>query len=313
MSISIQPARPGEQKTRSVRQRKSALRWHNTLMGWSFIAPNFIGFAVLTLVPIVVLFYVALTEWGALGDPEWIGLDNFTKLFTRDPRFNTALWNTLYYTAAHMPLTLAASLGLAILLNRKMRGAAFFRTAAFFPYITSIVAIAMVWNLMFSPEYGPINQLLRFLGLDNPPGWTVSADWAMPAVIIVGTWREMGYYMLLFLAGLQTIPGELYEAATLDGAGSWSRFWHVTVPCLRPTTFFVTVMLTIGSMKVFDLVFVMTEGGPGRSTLVISQLIWQQAFVEGDFGYASAIAVVLFAICLVLTIIQFWVNRRAER
>ncbi|MDR0591918.1 MAG: sugar ABC transporter permease [Bifidobacteriaceae bacterium] len=295
------------------RRRRSSLRWHNTLRGWSFIAPNFIGFAVLTLVPIVVLFYVALTKWGALGDPEWIGLDNFVKLFTRDPRFNTALWNTLYYTALHMPLTLAASLGLAVLLNQRIRGAAFFRTTAFFPYITSIVAIAMVWNLLFSPDYGPINQILRFFGVDNPPGWTVSSTWAMPAVIVVGTWREMGYYMLLFLAGLQTVPRELYEAARVDGAGAWSRFWHVTVPCLRPTTFFVTVMLTIGSMKVFDLVFVMTEGGPGRSTLVISQLIWQQAFVEGDFGYASAIAVVLFAICLILTIFQFWVNRRVER
>ncbi|MDR2566377.1 MAG: sugar ABC transporter permease [Bifidobacteriaceae bacterium] len=282
-------------------------------MGWSFIAPNFIGFAILTLVPIVVLFYVALTKWGALGDPQWIGFDNFVKLFTRDPRFNTALWNTFYYTLLHMPLTLAASLGLAVLLNAKIRGAAFFRTAAFFPYITSIVAIAMVWNLMFSPDYGPINQLLRLFGVDNPPGWTVSSTWAMPAVIIVGTWREMGYFMLLFLAGLQTIPGELYEAAKLDGAGAWSRFLHVTLPCLRPTTFFVTVMLTIQSMKVFDLVFVMTEGGPGRSTLVISQLIWQQAFVEGDFGYASAIAVVLFVICLILTLFQFWINRRAER
>ncbi|MDR2253154.1 MAG: sugar ABC transporter permease [Bifidobacteriaceae bacterium] len=308
-TTAIEPAPP---PTRP-RKRRSALRWHNTLRGWSFIAPNFIGFAALTLVPIIILFYVSLTEWGALGDPKWIGEENFTKLFTRDMRFRTALWNTLYYTIVHMPLTLVASLGLAVLLNRKMRGAAFFRTAAFFPYITSIVAIAMVWNLMFSPDYGPINQILRFFGVDNPPGWTVSSTWAMPAVIVVGTWREMGYYMLLFLAGLQTIPRELYEAATVDGAGAWSRFWHVTVPCLRPTTFFVTVMLTIGSMKVFDLVFVMTEGGPGRSTLVISQLIWQQAFAEGDFGYASAISVVLFAICLVLTLIQFWVNRRAER
>jgi ABC-type sugar transport system permease subunit len=194
-----------------------------------------------------------------------------------------------------------------------MRGVAFFRTAAFFPYITSSVAIAMVWYLMFSPDYGPINQILRFIGLDNPPGWTVSSTWAMPAVIIVGTWREMGYYMLLFLAGLQSVPPELYEAAKIDGAGAWQRFWHVTMPCLRPTTFFVTVMLTIGSMKVFDLVFVMTEGGPGRSTLVISQLIWQHAFVEGDFGYASAIAVVLFVMCLVFTLIQFGVNKRAER
>ncbi|MDR1800058.1 MAG: sugar ABC transporter permease [Bifidobacteriaceae bacterium] len=300
-------------KAPSQRKRRSKLRLRNTLMGWSFIAPNFVGFAVITLVPIIALFYYSCTKWGALGDAQWLGLDNFEKLFTRDPRFKTALWNTLYYTALHMPLTLAASLGLAVLLNRKLRGVAFFRTAAFFPYITSIVAIAIVWNLLLSPDYGPVNQILRFLGVDNPPGWTVSATWAMPAIILVGTWREMGYYMLLFLAGLQTIPPELYEAAKLDGAGAVKRFWHVTMPCLRPTTFFVTVMLTIGSMKVFDLVFVMTAGGPGRSTMVISQLIWQQAFVEGDYGYASAIAVVLFFLCLLFTIIQFMVNRRSNK
>ena len=130
----------------------------------------------------------------------------------------------MYYTVFHIPLTLVIALGLALLLNRKLKGVAFFRTAAFFPYITSIVAIAVVWNMLFSPEFGPINQALRALGVVNPPGWTASADWAMPAVIIVGTWREMGYYMILFLAGLQTIPSELYEAAKVDGANAWGRF-----------------------------------------------------------------------------------------
>ncbi|MDR1265910.1 MAG: sugar ABC transporter permease [Propionibacteriaceae bacterium] len=295
-------------------RRRSRLRRRNTLLGLSFIAPNFIGFAVITLVPILILFYVAFTQWYAVGTPKWTGLANFRKLFLHDSTFIDALINTLYYTAAHLPLTLAASLGLAVLLNRKMRGMAFFRTAAFFPYVTSIVAIALVWNLMFSPDTGPINQLLRFIGLSDPPGWTVSSTWAMPAVIIVGTWREMGYYMLLFLAGLQTIPAQLYEAAQVDGASAWSRFWHITLPGLRPTTFFITVMLTIESMKVFDLVFVMTAGGPGTSTLVISQLIWRRAFEgEGEFGYASAIALVLFVICLGFTLVQFVINRRSEK
>ena len=166
--------------------------------------------------------------------------------------------------------------------------------------------------MLFSPEFGPINQALRALGVVNPPGWTASADWAMPAVIIVGTWREMGYYMILFLAGLQTIPSELYEAAKVDGANAWGRFWNVTLPMLRPTTFFVTVMLTIGSFKVFDLILVMTEGGPGQSTLVLSQYIYQKGFAENDFGYASAVSIVLFLICIVVTIIQFLYNRRQE-
>jgi multiple sugar transport system permease protein/alpha-1,4-digalacturonate transport system permease protein len=292
-----------------ARRRRGRLVWRNTVVGWSFLLPNFVGFAVLTLVPVVLLFYYAFTSWDVFGGAEWTGLANFRQLL-HDHSFWTALDNTLYYTVAHIPLTLAASLGLALLLNRRLRGVAFFRTVAFFPYITSIVALAQVWNMLFSPGYGPINEILRAVGVHHPPGWTTSATWSMPAVIIVGTWREMGYYMLLFLAGLQTIPGQLYEAALVDGATAWQRFRAVTLPGLRPTTFFVTVMLTIGSFKVFDLILVMTNGGPGQSTLVLSQFIFQKGFVENQFGYASAISIVLFAICLLVTVAQFAVNRR---
>ncbi|WP_433132743.1 carbohydrate ABC transporter permease [Micromonospora sp. CA-240977] len=281
----------------------------NTVAGWSFILPNFVGFAVLTLLPVAVLFYVAFTNWNVFGVAEWTGTANFRRMWG-DASFWTALRNTVYYTAFHIPLTLAASLGLALLLNRKLRGVRFFRTVAFFPYITSIVAIAIVWNQLFSPEYGPINALLGAVGVDNPPGWTTSSTWSMPAVIIVGTWRYMGYYMLLFLAGLQTIPAQLYEAAETDGASPWQRFVHVTVPGLRHTTFFVTVLLTIESFKVFDLILVMTGGGPGQSTLVLSQYIFQKGFEENQFGYASAVSIVLFAICFSITVIQFMVNKR---
>lgn len=294
------------------RRRPGArLKMRNTMLGWSFILPNFIGFAALTLVPVVALFYLSLTEWNVFGSAQFLGLDNFVRL-VNDSSFHVALFNTLYYSAFHIPLTLALSLGLALLLNQKLRGVAFFRTAAFFPYITSIVAIAAVWNMLYSPEVGAINQFLSRLGVANPPGWTSSADWSMPAVIIVSIWREMGYYMILFLAGLQTIPRELYEAARVDGAGAWNRFRHITLPCLRPTTFFIAVILTIGSFKVFDLILVMTNGGPGRSTLVLSQYIYQKGFVENQFGYASAVAVALFAICLAVTLVQFVVNRRNE-
>ncbi|MEU4556548.1 carbohydrate ABC transporter permease [Micromonospora violae] len=281
----------------------------NTVAGWSFILPNFVGFAVLTLLPVAVLFYVAFTNWNVFGVAEWTGTANFRRMWN-DASFWTALRNTVYYTVFHIPLTLAASLGLALLLNRKLRGVRFFRTVAFFPYITSIVAIAVVWNQLFSPEYGPINALLGAVGVDNAPGWTASSTWSMPAVIIVGTWRYMGYYMLLFLAGLQTIPAQLYEAAETDGATPWQRFVHVTLPGLRHTTFFVTVLLTIESFKVFDLILVMTGGGPGQSTLVLSQYIYQKGFEENQFGYASAVSIVLFAICFSITVIQFMVNKR---
>ncbi len=295
--------------TQAARRRRGRLRRRNALIGWSFILPNFVGFAVLTLVPVIALFYLAFTSWNAFGTAPWVGVDNFTRLFS-DKSFHTSLTNTIYYTVFHIPLTLAASLGLALLLNRKLRGVAFFRTAAFFPYITSIVAIAVVWTLMFSPDYGPINQILRAIGIANPPGWLTSNEWAMPAVVVVSTWRDMGYYMILFLAGLQTVPRELYEAARVDGANAWQRFRNVTMPCLRPTMFFVTVMLTINSFKIFDLILVMTDGGPGQSTLVISQFIYRKGFEESQFGYASAAAVALFFLCIVVTIIQFIWNKR---
>jgi multiple sugar transport system permease protein len=291
--------------TMPVRRR----RWRNTAIGLSFLLPNFIGFLILTLIPVGLLFYYAFTEWNVFGGATWTGLDNFRQM-ARDTTFWTALRNTLYYAAFHIPLTLAVSLGLALLLNRKLRGVAFFRAVAFFPYITSIVAIAQIWNMLFSPGYGPVNELLRWVGVDNPPGWTTSADWSMPAVIVVGVWRDMGYYMLLFLAGLQTIPGQLYEAARVDGASAWQRFRAVTLPGLRPTTFFITVLLTIGSFKVFDLILVMTNGGPGQSTLVLAQYIFRKGFEENQFGYASAVSIVLFAICLLVTVVQFVVNKR---
>lgn len=294
-----------------TRPRNRRLVWRNTVAGWSFILPNFVGFAVLTLLPVAVLFYVAFTSWNVFGVAEWTGTANFRRMWG-DASFWTALRNTVYYTVFHIPLTLAASLGLALLLNRKLRGVRFFRTVAFFPYVTSIVAIAIVWNQLFSPEYGPINALLRAVGVDDPPGWTTSSTWSMPAVIIVGTWRYMGYYMLLFLAGLQTIPAQLYEAAQTDGASAWQRFVHVTIPGLRHTTFFVTVLLTIESFKVFDLILLMTGGGPGQSTLVLSQYIYQKGFEENQFGYASAVSIVLFAICFGITVIQFMVNKRGN-
>ncbi len=303
--------RPASPPPRTRRRPGSRLRLRNTLIGWSFILPNFLGFGLLTLIPVVTLFYLSLTSWNVFGAAEWVGLENFARLM-RDRSYHTALTNTVYYAVFHIPLTLVASLALALLLNRKLRGVAFFRTVAFFPYITSIVAIAVVWNMLFSPEFGPINQFLRFVGVDDPPGWTTSADWSMPAVIVVSVWRDMGYYMLLFLAGLQTVPGELYEAARMDGANGWQRFWNVTIPCLRPTTFFVTVMLTIQSFKIFDLILVMTNGGPGQSTLVLSQYIYVKGFVENQFGYASAVAVSLFLICIAVTIFQFLWNKRRD-
>lgn len=303
--VMTQPAPTG-----SPRRRRA---WRAVLVGWSFILPNFLGFAVFTLVPMLAAFALAFLKWDSYSTPEWVGLENFRRLL-RDESFFVALRNTLYYAAGHIPLTLAAALGLAVALDRKLRGVRFFRTAAFFPYITSLVAVAVVWNMLFNPAAGPVNQILQALGVDDPPRWVASTEWAMPAVIVTSVWRDMGYYMVLFLAGLQTIPREYYEAARVDGANSWHRFWRITLPCLRPTTFFVVVMLTIQSFKVLDLIVVMTDGGPGRSTLVLAQLVYREGITEGRFGYSSAIALVLFVIVLTVTVVQFRLNeRRSDR
>jgi ABC-type sugar transport system permease subunit len=289
--------------------RRRSLR--PALVGWSFILPNFLGFALLTLVPMVFGLALSFMDWSPWGDPEWVGFENFERMF-RNSTFWFALWNTTYYAAGHIPLTMAVSLGLALLLNRTLAGLGFFRTAFFLPYVTSLVAVAVVWNMLFNPASGPVNQFLQLVGVSDPPGWTSSTAWAMPAVIVASVWRDMGYYMVLFLAGLQTIPTELYEAARVDGANAWQRFWNVTLPGLRPTTFFVLIMCTVASFKVFDLIVVMTDGGPGRATKVLSQMIYEEGIREGRFGLASAISLVLFVLVAGFTVIQFLIQRRRE-
>jgi len=255
---------------------------------------------------------LSFTEWDSANPIVFVGLKNFGRLF-KDETFKISLFNTFYYAIVSVPFTIVFSLLLAIVLNKKIKKVELFRAVFFFPYITSLVAVAVVWNMLYHPTMGPINQILMSLGVKNPPGWTSSVEWAMPAIIIVNIWRNMGYYMVMYLAGLQTIPKELYEAATVDGANRWDKFKKITLPMLTPTTFFVSIMLTISCFKVFDLINVMTDGGPGRATNVLVYHIYNQAFLNFKFGYSSAIAMVLFAIVLIITIIQFrmekkWVN-----
>lgn len=300
----------GQSEIRSHASEHSAITRRNTMNGLLFVLPNFIGFAIFVLIPVITMFYTAFTKWNALGKARFNGLTNWIRLL-HDDTFKTAFFNTLYYACVHIPLTLVIAFALALLLNSKIKGRAFFRTIAFFPYITAVVAIAQVWNMLFEPRAGIINQFLKmFTG--STPGWLTDPKWAMLAVIIVATWRETGYFMILLLAGLQTIPAELYEAAKVDGANAWQRFWKVTVPQMRPTLFFVIVTLTLTSLKVLDLTLVMTNGGPGISTLVLAQYVYRTAFERSDFGYSSTISLVLFLLCLVVTIIQFRYNRSKE-
>lgn len=286
------------------------------LVAYSFIAPNFIGFAVFTLIPIVFAFLLAFMKWDGSNPIEWVGLENFLKLPT-DTFFKASLKNTLVYVLGTVPLTIIASLALAIVLNQKVKFRGFFRTVAFFPYVASLVAITSVWSMLFHPSKGPINYLLlTYFGVnqDDLPSW-FSGGLVIFTMILFSVWKYMGYYMVIYLAGLQGISSELYEAGGLDGANAWQRFWYITLPQLRPTTFFVTVMITINSFKVYDIAVMLAGGGDGKltnSASVLVYYIYQNAFGYWDLGYSSAIAMVLFAIVLAVTLIQFYYQKKVE-
>ena len=285
------------------RKSKKALR--SNLVAYSFIAPNFIGFCVITLVPMVFAIALAFCKWDGVHEIEFIGLQNFKDLLG-DRTFKKAFVNTIVFSLGTVPLTLICSLGLAILLNQNVKLRNFFRTVSFFPYVASLVAVAAVWNMIFSPSMGPINMILSRLGVENLPRWAAGKDTAMITVIMFSVWKNMGYYMVIYLAGLQGINPDLKEAASLDGANRWHTFWNVTLPQLRPTTFFVVIMLTISSFKVYDQMYMITQGGPGNATITLVYDIYNVAFVNTPkYGYASAISMVLFVLVLIITLIQF--------
>jgi multiple sugar transport system permease protein len=285
---------------------KKRRKRRNTWIAYSFIAPNFIGFAIFTLIPIIMAVGLSFMKWNGSGiqKPKFIGLDNYLHLFY-DSRFQEALINTIVYTAVTVPLTMICALLLAILLNQKIFGRNFFRTISFFPYVASLVAVAAVWNALFNPDKGPVNELLRTIGISNPPGWAADPNWAMVTLIMFSIWKNMGYYMVMYLAGLQNVNPELYEAAGLDGANGVQKFRYVTIPQLGPTNFLVLVMLTIQCFKVYDIVLMITNAGPGTKTLVLVFHIYNLAFKEWNLGYASAVSMVLFLMVLAITLIQF--------
>lgn len=293
-----------QQTVRTVTPKQRALR--ESMVAYSFIAPNFIGFAVFTLIPMVMAVVLAFLKWdGSWANPiEFVGLKNFIDLFG-DAKFRQALWNTIVYAIFTVPLTMVASLGLAMLLNQQIKARNFFRTMMFFPYVASMVAVTAVWNFLFNPAMGPVNMILSGLGVENLPKWSADPEWAMVTVILFSIWKYMGYFMIIFLAGLQGVNTELYEAAELDGANVWQKFWNVTLPQLRPTTFFVTVMLTIQSFKVYDIFLMITNFGPGGATRVLVSYVYDNAFVSRNFGYASAVAMILFLLVLAVTLVQF--------
>lgn len=300
-----------KEKTAVLPASKSGmtLSRRRTLVGVSFITPNFVGFFVLNLIPILFALLLCFNRWDGYNPMKFAGLDNFKYIFTHKV-FQQAVFKTAVFTAFSVGITMLLSLGLAVLINQKLKGIGIFRTAIFFPYVASVVAVAAVWQMLFQKDMGLINEVLRALGVADPPGWFASTKWALVGVIVVNIWKNMGYYMIIYLAALQDIPSSLVEAGMIDGASAWQRFWRIKWPLLRNATFFVVMMLTINSFKSFDLIYALTEGGPGTATTLLSQYIYNQSFVSWDYGRASAAAMVLFAIVAVITLFQFRLEKK---
>ncbi len=287
-----------------------------TRAAWAFLAPALSLIGIFFFLPVIAGLLLSLTDFdiygiASLDSVRFIGLRNYLRLLTSDA-FWGAMRNTLYFVLVGGPLSLAASLGAALLLNaRVVRFRTFFRTIYFAPVVTTLVAVAVVWRYLFHVRYGLLNHALALVGI-GPIDWLGDPHWAMPAIILMAVWKNFGYNMLIFLAGLQSIPEELHEAAALDGAGAWQRFRHVTLPGLRPTFLFVSVITMIGYFQLFAEPYVMTQGGPLRSTTSLVLLMYEEGFRWWRLGMASAIAFILLLILLLGTLAQFRLQRSRE-
>lgn len=289
---------------------KTPLARRDALFGYLFILPQMLGFLIFVLGPLLAVFVFSTQNRGLLTPSvEFIGLANYVRLLTEDPVFWQVMGNTLLFAGGLVPLNVVLALVLALVVSQKLRGIIFFRTLYFVPVITSAVAWAIVWRFLLQGEQGTINQILALVGIEGP-NWLREPGWAMFWVIATRTLKGVGINMIIFLAAIMDLPGELFDAASVDGANGWQRLRHITLPLLAPTTLLVTLLVMIGSLKVFDTIFLMTGGGPANATLVLVNYIYKVGFQFFESGYASALSVVLFLITLVLTLLQWGMRRR---
>ncbi len=292
-----------------------AKKLKETLVGYSFILPHLISVLLFLVVPLLYSLAVSFYEFnlfdGFLGS-EFIGLENYIRMFT-DPKVYLSVFNNLKYMLGTIPTTICIAMLLAVLLNDKVFFKNGLRTLFFMPYISSIAAMSHLWMNIFSPKFGFINTLLRELGIDNPPLWLASEDWALPTLMLIAIWGGLGYCIVIYLGGLQAIDPSLYESSDIDGASFWQKLFKITIPLISPTTFFLIITSIIGSFQVFGSINIMTEGGPGTSTYVIAYYTYFQAFTNFDMGYASSISWLLMIIIMFVTVLQWygqkkWVN-----
>ncbi|GAB3447381.1 carbohydrate ABC transporter permease [Actinophytocola sediminis] len=279
-------------------------RW----LPWLFMAPGLVLFAVFYVWPASQALQLAFFSYDGISPPVSVGLDNFTRMVA-DPRFHQSLINSFLFLAGMIPLAVFAPLLLAVLVNQKLPGVQAFRVAIVMPVVVSMVAVAVTWKYVLDAE-GVLSWLVTSLGLtDEPRAWLLDSTWALPSLIVIEGWKSMGIYMMIYLAGLQAIPSELNEAAQIDGAGAWQRLTRITVPLLVPYMAVTSTMAMLDSMQVFTSVYVMTRGGPQDSTMTLGYYVWSKAFEDYEFGYANAIALVLWAIMIVLALFNYRLTR----
>ena len=285
--------------------------WRNIATAALFLTPSLVPLILFTIGPMVASLGLSFLRWDLLRAPQLIGLTNFANVLV-DPDFQAAVGHTIFFIVGYLPLVYIGGLLLALALNQRLRGPAFFRAAYFLPVVTSWVVVALMWKWLLNPDSGMVNFALGLIGIKGP-GWWTDPAWAMPSVIIASAWKDLGFVMVILLAGLQAIPEDYYEAASVDGANRWVRFRRITLPLLSPASFFVLVISLINSFQVFDQVWIMTNGGPaGASSVVVEQIV-RHAFSYSQMGYASAMSWLLFVVILAVTAVQFrlqtrWVN-----
>lgn len=299
---------PKQKVSMSNEKRKEAI------VGWLFISPEIIGMLSLSILPILFSLFLSFNEWnliGGLAEIRFVGLDNFKEMFV-DERVLLALKNNMIFTLLVVPITMGLSLILATVINSDIFLKGYFKVAFFIPYISSIIAVGAVWRALYHPSQGPINQLLMSLGVTEPPAWLASTSTSLISIIIISIWAQVGYVVIIYIAGLTNISQEIYESAEIDGATGFQKFFKITMPLLKPTHTFLAITLLISSFKVFDLIKFLTDGGPINSSTVLVYLVYQEGFERFNMGYASAISWLLFLVVGVLTYITWQVQNRTE-
>lgn len=311
-NVAIASAHPHAIGQQRGRPRSNSLQLVEDLAGYLFILPSYLGFAVFVLFPVLFSLFLSFTSWNfisGLNSIEFVGLKNFARLF-RDEWFIDSMRNTLIYAFTTVPIGLAIALVLAAVINKYVFAPNFAKMLLFLPYISSVVAISVVWMVILHPTFGPVNNLLTSMGVENPPRWFVDINWALPSIIAMSIWRQLGYMVLVYIAGLKAISDELYEAADIDGANPVQKFFKVTIPMVSPATFFLLIMGMIQSFRVFDEISVITQGGPARATTVLAFYMYRTAFEYYEMGYASAITWAMFVLIFAVTLVQWRGQKR---